>query len=624
MNDKLPVLLLYAVCGLLLALWPLLLHRPRSASHSAHAPSSTPDTWPLLLLGVTAGLLVGSVLPWWRHDGGFALTFSLGEAAVLALLTGSGLYALLRPVTHIHGKGRHLTTLAFVAAASVLSFCTLTFAHREVLQTAWHHWGAYIGPTELMLAGAQVMRDFPTQYGLGPTALIASVCGQSCWRGAYYVTGLMTLAFALLIAYVAARVAGPLGRAQWGVILLLCLACCFLWNAIPPLVGSPIATTSVNGMRFLPALALLALVLALDRPSRAATEFPHAVGHLAWALCALWSVESAFYATCIWWPYYLLLRQAASPDTSLPTLLRSAFVLFALLMAWVALFLGGYWLAYRSMPTAMGVFAYILNPPGPLPINSGGTLWFFVAVLGVGTWANLRSFRREGNTAGLRHGMALTLLAYSTFSYFLGRSHDNNVLNLLPFLLLVLLHAWSRTPAFGRSLAAGLLAGVLGWLSVFGWGAWNSAAQAWAQPWFDANWVRRVLPGPQGGPGGFPPETQRVIERAQAIAPDPVTVLGPMANLSATDATAVWSALHSPANLYMFAPEVRRDFLYRTAQTLQRSGWLLLWTREPVAMGLLPDFDTVYTRTHSFEMAGYLAIYYTPKPPAASSTTNHK
>jgi len=620
MSDKLPVLIAYAAIGLLLALWPLAVQRPpRFANIAPSAVGDSRATKWFLPLGVLCGLLISSVLPWWRHDGGFGLTLSWGEATALGLLAAFCLRTLLHPVIHVPSK---LPAIVFVVAALILSFSTLTFAHGGVLQMAWHHWGAYIGPTELMLAGARVMRDFPTQYGLGPTALIASVCGQSCWRGTFYVTGLMTLAFALLTAFIAGRVTGPLGRTQWAMVLLLCLVCCFFWNAFPPLVSSPIVTPSVNGMRFLPALVLAALVLVADRPDQSAGKFPYALGHLTWALCVLWSVESAFYATCIWWPYYLLLRQAASHHPVLPTLLRSAAELFVLLTAWIGCFLGGYWLVYRTGPTVMGVFAYIISPPGPLPVNYYGTIWFFVAVIGLGTWVNLKSFRLKGNTAELRHGMALTLLAYSTFSYFLGRSHDNNLLNLLPFLLLVLLNAWARAPAFSRSLATGLMAGVLGWLSVFGWDAWNSAVRASTQPWFDANWVRRALPGPQGGPDSFPPETQRVIERTQTLAPGPVTVGGITANLSTTDASAVWSALHSPANLYMFAPEVRRDFLHRTAHTLQRSGWLLLQTSQPIAMGMLPDFDAVYTRTQSFEMAGYLAIHYAPilHPPSVETT----
>lgn len=623
MNNKLPLLVLYALCGLLVALWPLVLRRTGAAFRIVRPASGATAFAPWSQLGVAAGLAAGSVLPWWRHEGGFALNLSWGEAAVLALLTGSTLYMLARPVTHSDGKSRHLVTLTFVAVASILSFCTLTFAHREVLQTAWHHWGAYIGPTELMLAGARVMHDFPTQYGLGPTALIAVVCDRSCWNGTFYVVGLTTLAFALLTAWIAARVAGPLGAMQWTAVLLLCVACCFFWNAYPPLVGSPIATPSVSGMRFLPALALVVFILFADRPDRQAAEFPYALGHLAWALCALWSVESAFYATCIWWPYYLLLKHAVPQDAERPSLLRGIVVLILLLTAWLALFLAVYGLVYKTLPTAAGIFAYIVNPPGPLPVNYSGTIWFFLAVIGLGTWINLKSFRLSGHTTELRHGMALILLAYATFSYFLGRSHDNNVLNLLPFLLLVLIDAWARAPAFGRGLAAGLLAGLLGWFSVFGWGAWTSATQAWTQPWFNADWIVRAIPGPQGGRDGYPPETQRVIVHTQTLAPGPVTVGGPMANPSTIDATAVWSALHSPANLYMFAPAVRRDFLYRTAQTLQRSGWLLLWTREPIAMGLLPDFDAVYSRTQSFEMNGYLAIYYTPKPhkPSREPTT---
>lgn len=627
MTSKLPMLVAYALVGLLLALWPLVMRPsptlPRNASITVGILKV--GKW-RLAAGVWFGLLITSVLPWWRHTDSFALTLSWSEAVMFMVLTTACLAGLLWRTVPAPNEARHqyVTTTAFAVLALFFSFSTVSFEHVGVLQMAWHHWGAYIGPTELMLAGARVMRDFPTQYGLGPTALIAYVCGKSCWSGTFYLTGTVTFAFALLTALIAARVVKPASGAQWTTILLLCLVCCFFWDANPVLVGSPMVTPSVNGMRFLPALALTAFLLLFDRTGRTPVQFPYAASHMAWALCALWSVESAFYATCIWWPYYLLLRQEMSADRRLVTLSKSIAILAALLTAWVVCFLGGYWLVYQTMPTGTGIFAYIVNPPGLMAVNYRGTVWFFVAVICLGTSTNLQNFKHSGNSSEFRHGMVLTLLAYSTFSYFLGRSHDNNVLNLLPFLMLVLLNVWSRTSDLLHGLVTGLLAGLLGWLSVFGWNAWTDVIHTRELSWFDANWADRVMPGAGGGPKSFSVATQGVIAQTQAIFPDPVTVAGPTANPSTVDAAAVWSAFHSPANLHMFTPDVRRDFLRRTAQTLQRSGWLLVWKDEPIAVGMVPDFDAVYTRTHSFEMAGYLAIHYIPTAPAASNKTGQK
>ena len=63
------------------------------------------------------------------------------------------------------------------------SFSTGLLGLDEILFTTWHHWGAYVGPAELMWAGARIFYDSPAQYGLGPTMLIALGCSFDCWKG---------------------------------------------------------------------------------------------------------------------------------------------------------------------------------------------------------------------------------------------------------------------------------------------------------------------------------------------------------------------------------------------------------------------------------------------------------
>ena len=363
---------------------------------------------------------------------------------------------------------------------TLVSFSTGIFHDPEAFLFAWHHWGAYVGPSEMVRSGARLFRDVPAQYGLGPTVLIAAMGGHGCWLGVYYLAGLSTLLFALIVAGIALNAwRMPSGAFSVFVILALCLFCCFFWTSYPPHAGTTLMTPSVSGMRFLPVTAMVAWLLWRDRsPVAASSGWQRA--HLLWAFGVLWSPESAFYVTFVWWPYYLWLRcsEGSGPGGTvrLSILPRAAGILLLRFFVVLFCFIAGYWLIYRTTPTAYGYFAYVINPPGLLPINPSGAILFFVAVLVLGLAALYSTLRLSGNTREFRQIFLLVLLAYATFSYFLGRSHDNNLLNLLPFQLLVLLVAFRAPIAdWARTAAAVLLASLIGWSSVFGWDVWREA-----------------------------------------------------------------------------------------------------------------------------------------------------
>jgi hypothetical protein len=189
--------------------------------------------------------------------------------------------------------------VAAVALFAFLSFATGIYQNAQALNFAWHHWGAYIGPSELLLAGARIFLDFPTQYGLGPTLLIAAACGNDCWTGMYFVVGCSLLAFVvtlgLIVKHIVARHSTELPTAA--IVLLAVLLCSFFWNSFPPMASTAAIAPSTNGLRFLPILALAAFLLF--RYTRGGRK-DHRLAHGAWAVCALWSPESAFMASFLW------------------------------------------------------------------------------------------------------------------------------------------------------------------------------------------------------------------------------------------------------------------------------------------------------------------------------------
>jgi len=578
---------------------------------------------PVYALAVFAGLLIAATLPWWHRDSGHALNLSWIELFVFMVITLVAFRVLKTNGDSLEcsKRSRGIWTVligAFVLVATTLSFTTGFSYNYKVLGTIWHHWGAYVQSSELLISGARLFLDFPAQYGFGPTVLIALVCGDNCWRGMYYLVGLFTLLFVLLIANIALD-SNKQGLLQRGIILLLCLASCFFWTGFPSDVSSPMQTPSVGGLRFLPVLALVTLLLRFDRQDDS-KHYPVVWGHMAWAVAALWSIESAFFATLVWWPYYLLLCGAKTYGNRALTLglLRALVTLVGVLVVLVLCFLAGYWLAYRSIPSGYGYFAYILNPPGPLPVDGKGAAWFFIIVMTLGIASNWQTFRQSGNSMAFRRGFLLILLAYGTFSYYISRSHDNNVLNLLPFQLLVLLNARaSQIPQSWRGAVVVLLACLLGWFSIFGWDTWRDTWKNRTVVEFNPARFQQTLSyeNPETRVKLLPwiGDTEAVayaISHIRQNYGEPVTVAGPY--LTSTDPGSVWSAIHNPANYISIPPERRREFLLQTANTLKLSGWVIIRKGSPTNRALLYDFDSIYSRTQEVDFGSYNAIRYTP------------
>jgi hypothetical protein len=672
MGDKLPVLIGYALFGILIGLLPILLSllpqpstRPNRGSNRVligvaaltvamlAAFFSIPNGLAFvgvcillaflasfrtsggvripIVLGAFAGLLISATLPWWRRTEGFLPVMSWNELALFILITGGALCLLTmsrEPVAAHHRLVNFALLGWFLLTVTLVSFSTGIFHDPEAFLLAWHHWGAYVGPSEMVRSGARLFRDVPAQYGLGPTIVIAAIGGQGCWLGVYYLAGLSTLLFAPIVAGIALKAwRTPSGAFGVFVILTLSLFCCFFWTSYPPHAGAPLMTPSVSGMRFLPVTAMVAWLLWRDR--RPATACPGwQIGHLLWAFGVLWSPESAFYVTFVWWPYYLWLRcsNGSGPGATvrLSMVPRAACILLLNLLVVLFCFFAGYWLIYRTTPTAYGYFAYAIDPPTPLPIDPEGAIWFFISVLALGLAALYSTLRLAGNTREFRQIVLLVLLAYATFSYFLGRSHDNNLLNLLPFQLLVLLVAFRAPIAdWARTAAAVLLASLIGWSSVFGWGAWQEAiwngrlfefnAQAMRVSFsYDApstaEYIRRLRALNEVDPA----DAARAANYIEGSFGEPLTILDLAMNLRVTDNGAVWSAVQGPENFVSVPSARRREFLLSTAKQLGRNGWLVVDRKFP-ADEWLKDFQCAYRMERTMDFGSYYAVRFVPK-----------
>jgi hypothetical protein len=246
-----------------------------------------------------------------------------------------------------------------------------------------------------------------------------------------------------------------------------------------------------------------------------------------------------------------------------------------------------------------------------MPINPKGSVCFFAVTLILSLFSLTRTLRISGDSTEFRQMFLLVLLAYGTFSYFLGRSHENNILNIIPFLMLLLLSIW-QAPIFSgwRTATAVLLMGLISLGSFFGWGLWRHAyISGRLLEFFPKRLQISFL-------HNYPEAAVRAIKYIEDTYAEPVTVLdfnmNPQVNPKLPITKKVWSAIHNPANFSFIPREKRRDFLKKTANTLKRAGWLVIERNFP-ANEWLEDFDSAYVRVDEKDFGSYYAIKFQPR-----------
>lgn len=601
---------------------------------SALACSLRWKSWPFKVSWPIATVLllvfcIASTLAWWRRTG-VVVNVAWGEwLALQVLLIASTSILLMESKVQRESRSAWRAAYAFFLLGAVfLVFSTGLYHQPWMLWLSWHHWGAYVGPAELASAGVRILHDVPLQYGLGPTVLLAQTCSGNCWLAMYFVSGASNLFYGALMILAASRICAcrqsPL---QIAIITLAVFLSVFVWTAYPPNVGSPALTPSISGLRFLP-IALLIFTLIRSSDLRMGKP-PYESIHLLWILCVLWSPESAFQGTAVWWPYYVWTNCSAAStnkDHRLRNFLHANVRLMGWLLAGCSAFLLVYWLAYRCMPTLDGYLAYVRYPPGELPINPSGAIWFFglAAITGVmGLHRQLQTSPDSRQT----HNVIITLLAsYATASYFLGRSHDNNLLNIsVFFLLLAIAIRELRQMVLLRVTACGLLATLLAYPMLMGWTSWANVEKAGNLVEFhphrivsdfsytsrDGMLANQVTAGPHSSPtlGSDAAHGMRTISEKFH---EPITVLDPPLNLEASSIGSPWSAFQGPENYAYLPSSLRRQFLANVAIKLNAPGWLLI-RKDYNAAAWLSDYDAVYKRDRQLDFGTYYAIRYVPK-----------
>jgi hypothetical protein len=577
---------------------------------------------PLILSGTAS--FVGGILAlpllaaatWW--DPGLRLD---ATRAGIFLLVGILAAALPRLLPRTEGAPKFISLLALFLLGVAAVSLTGVQSSPKAFGTLWHHWSVYVGEAEALLGGAIPFRDYPVQYGMGPTLLLAALCREECWTGTYIAVAAANLFYLMAMAggVIVLTRKLPMGLALLALAAMGCAV--LLWTGFPSDYQGPIATPSVDGMRFFPVAALLFFILAAEERGFRLD----AAGHGLWFLGLAWSPEAAFYATVVWWPY-LALRRAQAIGTSsaagvAAVVLRGAGVALAASAVGFAALAVLFRIAYDQWPSIAGFTTYVRNPPGILPANPLGPIWFALGAAALVAIAQLRADAR-----GIRMGFACLMGLLGVGSYYLARSHDNNVLNLLPFVVLALTAAL----AIGlKDVASGFaqvtLAGVVAFPVTFGFESWDLAARrgrAWnIGPSHFINDIRLAAP-----------ESSALLDESLANSPNPHEPTGdaaaaqdwlrakgegsplwvsPSLLLPYGAPGPAWTGMNDIGSFALLPPDEVERFIRNSAEDLHRPGWILVDRSQKSPWPAF--FFAAYSVTEQRDFGGYTAYRLAPK-----------
>jgi len=305
------------------------------------------------------------------------------------------------------------------------------------------HPAVIIGPAELVRQGGWLLWDVPAQYGFLNTLLLAILPCATIWQSLYIVNAVL-LFLASLLLFLFFRLSGR-GLLHYCCALLVSLSAVhWMCGWIREFQG-PQTVPSSGPYRFfwiysIAAVLLWELHLAYSDDRR---WTPVWIGLATWLASCLWSAESAVYCSVMLMPAYvgMLFRRLSSQADSRPLFQRlrtgAACLLAPLgLVALTVLFLfafyrmrlgcGPDWRCYFDYCVAFknGFGSFLIEP-------KGGVALLLSVFFGMG--AVVACILRGSNSLGMFAVFAgVWGGCWAAASYFVPRSHENNVANLTP------------------------------------------------------------------------------------------------------------------------------------------------------------------------------------------------
>ena len=353
------------------------------------------------------------------------------------IVPGVSLLMLSLVLSPAHKIPPRIPYWVMILATGMILAC-LSFRITELtVIPAFHHWGVIVGTIDAIRQGAAILWDFPSQYGFLSILSLASLPFASPWTALYVGHGCLVLVASLVLFLLLAN-AFP----GWRGGILAVLTTVSLTFGLPGsrhLLLTPDVYPSIGAFRFIWCYVLMGLLVLKARYATTNPRPPVAFwtsGTVIWSLSVLWSAESAAFASTMWLPAYAI--STAGIGSILQRVKRAAaWMLLPLLCLGltIAIVTFIYWSHFGHIPDWLLYADYVRSEYFALPMDPQGPAWvLLLAIVAAATLLVHLELDPSAPATVKSLGYAGFGLMWGVSSYFVGRSHANNVLNLAPFI----------------------------------------------------------------------------------------------------------------------------------------------------------------------------------------------
>lgn len=305
-----------------------------------------------------------------------------------------------------------------------------TFALFQVDEGVMHHWTCYVGPVELIKQGGTLLWDVPSQYGFLNILIASLLPFTSSWDSVYVLAGMtqLVMGWALFHHFCGKRSLENVTSA--GILAVVSVFIIPGWK----LTGS-LVYPSVSALRFLWVVLMFICLYSLATAEGQRRRMHYHVLNLLWLFGVLWAFESAYYCS-VTLGSFLVAQYLANVRNSRRFLHELKLLHEPAIMLFFSIF--GIWMFYRFRfghgPDWYGYVEHALafqSGFGSFPIVLTGGFLYVLAIFAL----LLRICRVNASAPAGRAVFGMVCGTAAVFSYFVGRSHENNIVNIFPMLL---------------------------------------------------------------------------------------------------------------------------------------------------------------------------------------------
>jgi hypothetical protein len=393
-----------------------------------------------LFLIFNSFFLIISRISWWQDLGMFVYTHPYALAIYFLSLALTFFCFFRKYSEEIAPQNIFIVILRIIIP--LIIFFAAAMVCRQMNPGQVHHWGCYTGPAELIRQGGYLLWSVPSQYGFLSILSIAFFPVESCWQAFWILQMIFLVLASMMVFYILFSFNKTLLNYILSISITLCSV--FLFPGwVPDLLGVSFFP-SVGPFRFF-WLYLIVFFIIIQYHRKFVKDQRHEnyIGSSIWIIGCLWSFESAYYVSSVWLSYlfFSAFLNSENPKELIKAICRILIIPVLFFLSVVIMVCCFYWIRISEVPDIYSYAEHALsfkNGFFGIEINlKGGFGLLLLLLVFIVTDIGYIYITPGSNRKVIPFLIALYAGAWAFISYFIGRSHENNISNLMPLIIFI-------------------------------------------------------------------------------------------------------------------------------------------------------------------------------------------